>query len=120
MKIYNHISSRWRGSAAALTAIVLLGAPAHGVKAADLFWDANGDTTAATGGTGNWVTPSTNTWHNGSSAGALQTWADGETVASVQRVMLAAGTAWPTNDIPKVLKNSDWEPIPGVTKPAPQ
>ena len=43
-----------------------------------------------------------------------------ETVASVQRVMLAAGTAWPTNDIPKVLKNSDWEPIPGVTKPAPQ
>ena len=43
-----------------------------------------------------------------------------ETVTAMQRVMLAAGAALPTNDMPKVLKNSDWEPIPGVTKPAPK
>ena len=43
-----------------------------------------------------------------------------ETVVAVQRVMLAAGTALPTNGVPMVLKNSDWEPIPGVKKPAPK
>lgn len=43
-----------------------------------------------------------------------------ETVAAMERVMLAAGAPLPTNDTFKVLKNSDWEPIPGVTKPAPR
>src|ERR1043166_1046532 len=35
-----------------------------------------------------------------------------ETVEAIQRVMLAAGVAPPTNATPAVLKNSDWEPVP--------
>lgn len=34
-----------------------------------------------------------------------------ETIDAVQRVMLAAGAAIPTNTTPAVLKNSDWEPV---------
>lgn len=34
-----------------------------------------------------------------------------ETVDAIQRVMLAAGVAIPTNATPGVLKNSDWEPV---------
>jgi ankyrin repeat protein len=39
-----------------------------------------------------------------------------ETIDAVQRVMLAAGVAPPTNTGPSVLKNSDWEPIVPVKK----
>jgi len=35
-----------------------------------------------------------------------------ETVDAIQRVMLAAGVALPTNTTPGVLRNSDWEPVP--------
>ena len=34
-----------------------------------------------------------------------------ETVDSVQRVMLAAGLAIPSNTTPVILRNSDWEPL---------
>jgi uncharacterized protein len=42
-----------------------------------------------------------------------------ETVDAVQRVMLAAGVAVPTNATPAVLRNSDWEPlaVPAKQKP---
>ena len=43
--------------------------------AADLYWDADGDTTTATGGFGIWHT--TNTWRDGSDIGTLGNWADG-------------------------------------------
>jgi ankyrin repeat protein len=39
-----------------------------------------------------------------------------ETIDAVQRVMLAAGVAIPTNTAPAVLKNSDWEPLVPVKK----
>jgi uncharacterized protein len=39
-----------------------------------------------------------------------------ETIDAVQRVMLAAGVAIPTNTAPTVLKNSDWEPLVPVKK----
>jgi hypothetical protein len=34
-----------------------------------------------------------------------------ETIEAIERVMLAAGAAVPTNATPAVLKNSDWEPV---------
>jgi uncharacterized protein len=34
-----------------------------------------------------------------------------ETIDAIQRVMLAAGVAIPTNAGPRVLRNSDWEPV---------
>ena len=40
-----------------------------------------------------------------------------ETIDAVQRVMLAAGVALPTNATPTVLRNSDWEPVPAKKKP---
>ena len=43
------------------------------LKAATLYWDADGSTTTATGGTGNWDT-STLLWRTGSSLGVLGTW----------------------------------------------
>ncbi|MCI0746683.1 MAG: ankyrin repeat domain-containing protein [Verrucomicrobia subdivision 3 bacterium] len=39
-----------------------------------------------------------------------------ETIDAIQRVMLAAGVALPTNSAPTVLKNSDWEPLVPVKK----
>lgn len=39
-----------------------------------------------------------------------------ETVDAIQRVMLAAGVAIPTNTAPVVLRNSDWEPVVPVKK----
>ncbi len=39
-----------------------------------------------------------------------------ETIDAIQRVMLAAGVAIPTNTAPTVLKNSDWEPLVPVKK----
>ena len=39
-----------------------------------------------------------------------------ETIDAVQRVMLAAGVAPPTNSAPTVLRNSDWEPLVPVKK----
>ena len=69
------INSRLRRLGVVLAAMVLLGVPT-GAQAADLFWDANGDTTTAVGGTGNWTGGST--WRPTSSTGTpLQTWADG-------------------------------------------
>jgi ankyrin repeat protein len=41
-----------------------------------------------------------------------------ETIDAIQRVMLAAGVVPPTNATPTVLKNSDWEPLVPVKKPA--
>jgi len=40
-----------------------------------------------------------------------------ETTDAIQRVMLAAGVAVPTNTAPTVLRNSDWEPLVPVKKP---
>jgi len=40
-----------------------------------------------------------------------------ETVDAIQRVMLAAGVALPTNAAPAVLRNSDWEPLPVKKQP---
>lgn len=40
-----------------------------------------------------------------------------ETVAAVERVMLAAGVTPPTNARPAVIRNSDWEPVPAKKKP---
>jgi ankyrin repeat protein len=42
-----------------------------------------------------------------------------ETVDAIQRVMLAAGVALPTNTTPAVLRNSDWEPVPAKKQPDP-
>lgn len=42
-----------------------------------------------------------------------------ETVDAIQRVMLAAGVAPPTNTTPPVLRNSDWEPVPAKKQPDP-
>ena len=42
-----------------------------------------------------------------------------ETVDAVQRVMLAAGVALPTNAAPSVLRNSDWEPLAVPVKKKP-
>jgi uncharacterized protein len=39
-----------------------------------------------------------------------------ETIDAIQRVMLAAGVALPTNTAPTVLRNSDWEPLVPVKK----
>ncbi|HTD66353.1 MAG TPA: ankyrin repeat domain-containing protein [Candidatus Limnocylindria bacterium] len=42
-----------------------------------------------------------------------------ETIDAIQRVMLSAGVALPTNSVPTVLRNSDWEPlaVPAKKKP---
>lgn len=37
-----------------------------------------------------------------------------ETVAAIQRVMLAAGVPLPAGEKPTVHRNSDWEPVPGT------
>jgi hypothetical protein len=42
-----------------------------------------------------------------------------ETVDAVQRVMLAAGVALPTNTTPPVIRNSDWEPLAVPVKKQP-
>lgn len=42
-----------------------------------------------------------------------------ETIDAVQRVMLAAGAALPTNATPTVLRNSDWEPLAVPVKKKP-
>ncbi len=42
-----------------------------------------------------------------------------ETIDAVQRVMLAAGVAPPTNATPTVLRNSDWEPLAVPVKKKP-
>ncbi|HEY0550945.1 MAG TPA: ankyrin repeat domain-containing protein, partial [Verrucomicrobiae bacterium] len=42
-----------------------------------------------------------------------------ETIDAIQRVMLAAGAALPTNARPAVLKNSDWEPLAVPVKKKP-
>ena len=43
------------------------------VQASDLYWDADGDSTSATGGTGNWET-STSLWRSTSFTGSLGAW----------------------------------------------
>ncbi len=52
--------------------VLSLGQAAFG---ADLYWDANGNTTTATGGAGTWSTA--NTWRTGSSTGTLGSWSNG-------------------------------------------
>lgn len=49
--------------------------PEESALSADLYWDADGDASASTGGTGIWTTP--NTWRITSSLGSLQDWVDG-------------------------------------------
>ncbi len=45
------------------------------VQASELYWDADGDVSTATGGAGTWHT--TNTWRDGSATGTLGDWSDG-------------------------------------------
>jgi uncharacterized protein len=40
-----------------------------------------------------------------------------ETIDAIERVMLAAGVPLPTNAVPTVLRNSDWEPLPVKKQP---
>jgi uncharacterized protein len=42
-----------------------------------------------------------------------------ETIDAIQRVMLAAGAALPTDAAPTVLRNSDWEPLAVPVKKKP-
>ncbi len=39
-----------------------------------------------------------------------------ETIDAIKKVMLAASLTIPTNGIPEVRRNSDWEPLPAVIK----
>jgi fibronectin-binding autotransporter adhesin len=55
--------------------ILLSGSHAY---AADQYWDADTDTTVATGGSGDWDATSA-LWRDGSSTGALGAWIDGNT-----------------------------------------
>lgn len=55
------------------TVLVLAGTHAN---AADLYWDADGDTTAGTGGTGAWNT-SSSFWRDGSATGPAGAWING-------------------------------------------
>jgi len=73
MRIQPRLRSHCRTTALILVgtiAALLAGQPA---RAAVYFWDADADTTAATGGTGNWDT-ATSLWRAGSSTGTLGTW----------------------------------------------
>ena len=58
-------------------------------RAATLYWDQDGDTTTATGGTGTWTT-GTQQWRNGNSTGTLQAWTD---TAGTTDIADFAGTA---------------------------
>lgn len=42
-----------------------------------------------------------------------------ETIQAIQQVMLAAGLAIPTNAVPELRRNSDWEPLPAVSNKKP-
>ena len=65
---------KFQTSSRILTSLILLcGAQAQAI---DFYWDANGATTAATGGTGNWNTTA-NLWRSGSDTGTLGPWANG-------------------------------------------
>src|SRR5690606_32955390 len=55
--------------------LVLAGTPSH---AADLYWDADGDTTEGTGGTGAWNLADSS-WRDASSTGNLGAWSNGST-----------------------------------------
>ena len=70
-----NLKSKSRTTLSCVLTIFCLGL-ATSAKAAELYWDANGDATAAVGGTGNWTGGST--WRPTSSTGTpLQSWADG-------------------------------------------
>ena len=73
------------------------------VSNTDLYWDADGATTAATGGTGAWNASSA-LWRNGSTGGALQTHSSSATVNShlggtAGTLTIAAGTTINTNSL---------------------
>ena len=75
MKIQPRLRSHCRTTALILVgtiAALLAGQPA---RAAVYFWDADADTTAATGGTGNWDT-ATSLWRAGSDTGSLGIWSN--------------------------------------------
>jgi|GEM_PF-916338 len=59
-----------------LSALALIGASQ--APGATYYWDADGSTTAATGGTGNWDT-SSSLWRLGSATGTLGTWTNSST-----------------------------------------
>jgi ankyrin repeat protein len=42
-----------------------------------------------------------------------------ETIEAIQKVMIAAGLSIPTNVVPELRRNSDWEPLPVSTKKQP-
>lgn len=83
------------------TVLVLAGAHA---RAADLYWDADADTTADTGGTGPWNL-SDSFWRDSSSTGTLGIWTNGSTAnlgGNYGTLTIPAGTAISANRI-KVL-----------------
>ena len=93
-----------------LSAALLLSATIA-ASAADLYWDADGDTTAATGGPGIWHT--TNTWRDGSDIGTLGDWADGTSPyqhRSLRRNATAAGNMALKATSPSTKSNSSSAP----------
>jgi hypothetical protein len=84
-KTNNTIKSARRAMLLAAAVTGISGA-ASVASAASLFWDANGATTTAVGGTGTWSTA--NTWRDGSTTGTLQSWVDGNDA----KLPTAAGT----------------------------
>ncbi|MEO5914511.1 MAG: autotransporter-associated beta strand repeat-containing protein [Luteolibacter sp.] len=57
-----------------ITTIVLFAGLAPQAHAVDLYWDADANASAATGGTGNWDVGAGGGWRTGSSVGALQSY----------------------------------------------
>ncbi len=64
-----------RSGAIIVAGLIMTLAPI-GAFAATEFWDADGNATTATGGTGNWL--GGNTWRLTTSTGTLQAWVDGD------------------------------------------
>ena len=64
-----------RSLAAGVSLATLLATAPRPTQAATLYWDQDGDTSTATGGTGTWTT-GTQQWRNGSGTGTLQAWTD--------------------------------------------
>ncbi len=60
-----------RRSALSVAALIIFSS--HSAHAVDYYWDADGDTTLGTGGTGSW-TKTTALWRNGSAVGPLENW----------------------------------------------
>ena len=70
MKTKSTVSGRSR----ALIAAAVVAAVGGIARADDLYWDADGSTTTAVGGSATWTVASSSLWRNGSTTGTLQTW----------------------------------------------